>query len=100
MASKIIKSLAFVALASAGSLAMAQVSGGGVSGGGVSGGGISGVSGVSGGLAIDFAGSQVPGMNTKKDGGLASSIDEAMGGPESTAGTSEKSCDSGLKCKQ
>lgn len=98
MASKIIKSLAFIALASTGSFATAQVSGGGVSGsGGVSGGGISGVSGVSGGLAIDFAGSQVPGTDTKKDGGLASSIDEAMGGPESNSG---KSCDNGLKCKQ
>ena len=70
--SKIIKSLAILALATAGT-AMAQVSGG------VSGGGVSGVSGVSGGLGIDFAGSQVPGANTEKNGGLASSIEAAFG---------------------
>lgn len=62
-----------LALASASLAATAQVSGGGVSGGG-----ISGISGVSGGLAIDFAASQVSGATTKRDGGLASSLDAAF----------------------
>lgn len=58
--------------------AFAQISGGGISGGGVSGGGISGISGVSGGLGIDFAASQVSGAATENDGGLAKAIDAAF----------------------
>lgn len=71
----------FLALAFLSFGATAQVSGGGVSGGGVSGGGVSGggISGISGGLAIDFAGSQVSGATTtKRDGGLATSLDAAF----------------------
>ena len=57
-----------------------------VSGGGVSGGGISGISGVSGGLAIDFAASQVSGATTKRGGGLASSLEAAFAeAPKTTA---------------
>lgn len=66
-----------LALASFG--AAAQISGGGISGGGVSGGGISGISGVSGGLAIDFAAGQAAGASTENDGGLAKSLDAAFG---------------------
>lgn len=62
-----------LALASASFGVSAQVSGGGVSGGG-----ISGISGVSGGLAIDFAASQVSGATTKRGGGLASSLEAAF----------------------
>ena len=89
MSSKIIKSLAFIALATAGTAVMAQVSGGGVSGGGVS-----GISGVSGGLGIDFAASQTPGVNHEKNGGFTASIDEAMGGPQADpAGCGKLKCD-------
>ncbi|MGQ0622744.1 MAG: hypothetical protein ACT4QA_23045 [Panacagrimonas sp.] len=56
-------------------LAMALVNGGAVA---QVGGGISAISGVSGGLGIDFAGSQVAGAATENDGGLAKSLDEAF----------------------
>lgn len=91
MASKIINSLAFIALAAAGTAVLAQTSG---NGGGVSGGGVSGISGVSGGLGIDFAASQTPGANHEKSGGFTASIDEAMGGPP----TIDPACGQ-LKCK-
>lgn len=81
MYSQILKSLAALALATAGTVAMAQVSGGGVSGSG-----ISGISGVSGGLGIDFAAGQAAGSNTEKNGGFAQSVEEAMGGAPSQSG--------------
>lgn len=80
MYSQILKSLAALALATAGTVAMAQVSGG------VSGGGVSGISGVSGGLGIDFAAGQAAGSNTEKNGGFAQSVEEAMGGAPSQSG--------------
>lgn len=87
MSSKIIKSLAFIALAAAGTSVMAQANSGGVSG----------VSGVSGGLGIDFAAGQSAGSNHEKAGGFASAIEAALGNPatDSKAAT----CEAGMKCK-
>ena len=94
MLTHIAKSLAVLALLTA-TAATAQISGGISGGGGVSG-GVSGVSGVSGGLGIDFAAGQAGGINTKKDGGLASSLDAAFEGEANKAST-----DCGkLKCDQ
>ena len=82
MFSKILKSLAIASLAVVGTSAIAQVSGNGVSGNGVS-----GVSGVSGGLGIDFAGSQATGANQEGGGGFTSAVEAAFTGTTSTSGT-------------
>lgn len=87
MYSRIVKSLAVLALASTSAAALAQISGG------VSGGGVSGISGVSGGLGIDFAAGQSAGSNTEKDGGFAASIEQAMGGNNSQGDCGKLKCD-------
>lgn len=74
MTSRIFKALATFALVfSASSFAQ------GISGGGISGGGISGISGISGGLGIDFAAAQAGGADSQKPGGLTNAIDAAFG---------------------
>jgi len=40
---------------------------------------VSGISGISSGLGSDFAASNINGGNTKADGGLAASLDDAFG---------------------
>jgi hypothetical protein len=74
MIHKILLPFAALALTTTGAMAAGGVSGG------VSGGGVSGVSGISGGLGIDFAASNVPGANSEMGGGFASAIEDAFNG--------------------
>ncbi|WP_420465351.1 hypothetical protein [Panacagrimonas sp.] len=73
MKSNLLKLMA-ASLALLATAASAQVTGGGVTGGGVS-----GTTGVSGGLASDFASSQSPAGSNSKVGGLAASLERVFG---------------------
>lgn len=90
MFTRIAKSLAVIALLS-GTAAMAQEVG--ITGNGVSGSGISGVSGISGGLGIDFAAGNV--RTPEKGGGLANAIDTAIDGEANKASSD---CGNKLRC--
>lgn len=90
MSSNFLKSVAFLAMTLAGTAAMAQTDGAAAGNGSLSGN--------LGGMNSDFAGGTAAGSNTSKNGGLISSIDQAMGG---TGGERNRDANAGcgkLKC--
>jgi len=91
MSSNFLKSVAFLAMAMAGTVVMAQSNGGAAGGGSLSGN--------LNGMNSDFAAGTVGGSNTEKNAGLNRSIDKAMGGSggeqarDTPAGCGKLKCD-------